>query len=105
MIKGASHLSTVGPAGRTVSVTPSGITYSRLGAGPKIILLHGWCLNRALWMYQEEALASSFEVICPDLPGFGASAGLDGPYVIKRFGDVLSALFDELRLESAHVGG
>jgi pimeloyl-ACP methyl ester carboxylesterase len=51
--------------------TSRGITYTQRGVGPAMILVHGWCLNRTLWTYHEESLASSgYHVISPDLPGF-----------------------------------
>jgi 3-oxoadipate enol-lactonase len=90
---------------RTVDVTASGLAYSRRGSGPTVLLLHGWCLNRALWMYQEVALSASFEVICPDLPGFGDSAGLAGPYTLERYADAVTTLIDELAINRVQVGG
>jgi pimeloyl-ACP methyl ester carboxylesterase len=47
-------------------------------------------------MYQEVALLERFRVICPDLPGFGDSADLAGPYDLQRYGAELAALLNEL---------
>jgi pimeloyl-ACP methyl ester carboxylesterase len=82
-----------------------GIAYRLLGSGAPIVLLHGWCLDRRMWMYQEEALAATHRVISPDLPGFGASRGLAGPYTLERYTDELAALLAELGLGGATVCG
>lgn len=45
-----------------------------LGA-PRIVLLHGVALTRAMWEPQIEALADEFRVTALDLPGHGTLAG------------------------------
>jgi pimeloyl-ACP methyl ester carboxylesterase len=91
---------------RTVIRTSSrGIVYGRRGDGRPVVLLHGWCLNRGLWTYAEEHLRHSQQVFTPDLPGFGASSGLGGPYILERYADELLAFLDELDLRDATVVG
>ena len=85
--------------------TASGIVYERRGTGRPIVLLHGWCLNRRLWTYTEEELAPHFEVVTPDLAGFGRSDGLAGPYALARYGDDVQALLAEAGLENAILAG
>jgi pimeloyl-ACP methyl ester carboxylesterase len=58
------------------------------------VLLQGWCLNRKLWIYEAERLLHRRQVLCPDLPGFGDSAGLAGPYQLDRFAAEVAALLD-----------
>jgi pimeloyl-ACP methyl ester carboxylesterase len=81
---------------RTVGTSARGIVYSDRGSGPTVVLLHGWCLNRRLWMYQEAALIENHRVICPDLPGFGDSSDLAGPYNLQRYGAELAEFLNEL---------
>ena len=51
-------------------------TYGREGA-PRVVLLHGWPLNRRIWSAVATELGKDgFHVLCPDLPGFGESAPL-----------------------------
>ena len=85
--------------------TSRGMRYERRGSGRPIIFLHGWCLERRLWLYAEEEFAREFEVITPDLPGFGASSGLAGPYTFHRFGQDIRALIDELALKDVVLVG
>jgi pimeloyl-ACP methyl ester carboxylesterase len=86
--------------------TSRGITYTQRGVGPAMILVHGWCLNRTLWTYHEESLASSgYHVISPDLPGFGDSRVLAGPYDLDRYVDELATFIQELGLDRVVVVG
>lgn len=85
--------------------TSAGIDYTVRGSGPPIVLLHGWCLNRALWSYQEEALRASHTVICPDLPGFGASTGALAPATFSGYGTALDDFLTELGLDGVGVAG
>lgn len=70
-----------------------GLSLQRRGSGRPIVFLHGWCLSRQVWMYAEETLASEFEVVTPDLAGFGRSDALNGPNTFERHaGDILDLL-------------
>jgi len=72
-----------------------GLSVQRFGSGRPVVFLHGWCLNRQLWMYAEEAIADEFEVITPDLAGFGRSDALAGPHTFERHaGDILGLLVE-----------
>ena len=54
---------------------PSGLAYDHAGQGGKpLLLLHGWPETRRIWERNVEPLAGAgFEVIAPDLRGFGDS--------------------------------
>src|SRR4029453_16838333 len=43
------------------------------GAGTPLVLLHAFPLARRMWAPQVEARAGSYQVIVPDLRGFGAA--------------------------------
>jgi pimeloyl-ACP methyl ester carboxylesterase len=47
------------------------------GSGPAIVLLHGPGEHAAKWLRVIPDLASTHHVIAPDLPGHGASAGIE----------------------------
>jgi haloacetate dehalogenase len=64
---------TMGVAGRTVALDAG-------GAGPPVLLLHGFPQTRHTWRRVAPQLTDRFSVICPDLPGYGDSERLgDGP--------------------------
>jgi pimeloyl-ACP methyl ester carboxylesterase len=54
---------------------PSGLAYNHAGQGGEpLLLLHGWPETRRIWERNVEPLAEAgFEVIAPDLRGFGDS--------------------------------
>jgi pimeloyl-ACP methyl ester carboxylesterase len=56
-------------------VPSSGLAYDHTGQGGKpLLLLHGWPETRRIWERNVEPLAAAgFEVIAPDLRGFGDS--------------------------------
>jgi haloacetate dehalogenase len=43
------------------------------GAGPPVLLLHGYPETHMMWARVAEGLAADFTVICPDLRGYGGS--------------------------------
>lgn len=83
------------------------LTYTAGGAGPTVILLHGFPLSRAIWDSQVRGLQGSFRVVTPDLPGLGLSPALpDGgePSMTAMAREVL-ALMDRLGVQKAAVAG
>ncbi|UFS72610.1 alpha/beta hydrolase [Geomonas sp. RF6] len=82
------------------------IAYDDRGAGPAVLLIHGFPLNRTMWQPQLEALSrAGYRVIAPDLRGFGESDAPEGGYSMDRFADDLVALLDALKIERAVVAG
>jgi len=81
------------------------------GSGPPVLLIHGFPLNRKMWRSQAMALvATGFQVITPDLRGFGQSsvgeedqAGSSGG--MDLLADDLVALLDHLEVEEVIVAG
>lgn len=51
----------------------NGMAYRRRGSGPTVVLLHGIPGQGRVWERVEESLGNSFDVITPDLLGFGES--------------------------------
>lgn len=68
----------------------------RAGAGRPVVLVHGYLGGSAQWPDQIAALAADHEVIAPDLPGFGAAAGLPGCDSIAAMADAVIACLDGL---------
>jgi pimeloyl-ACP methyl ester carboxylesterase len=85
-----------------------GIEYEVTGEGRPVILLHGFPDSGRVWRHQVPALAAAgFQVIVPDLRGYGKS---DKPGDVASYamplllGDVIGVL-DDLGAERAHVVG
>jgi pimeloyl-ACP methyl ester carboxylesterase len=43
------------------------------GQGPALLFLHGFCESGEMWRHLADSLSTQYRVLCPDLPGFGAS--------------------------------
>ncbi len=84
------------------------IHFESTGQGRPVVLLHGFPDSGRMWGAQVDALAASgFQVIVPDLRGYGSSgkpAGVEVYSLVHLAGDVLAVL-DHLGLERAHVVG
>jgi len=79
----------------------------RAGTEPAVLCVHGYCQSSAYWAPTLGRLALvDVRGLAPDLPGFGASASLPGPYTMEAYADGLAALLDARGLERvALVGG
>ncbi len=53
------------------------IAYQAGGAGPPLLLLHGFPQTRAMWARVAPEMAKTHRVICADLRGYGQSRGPD----------------------------
>jgi pimeloyl-ACP methyl ester carboxylesterase len=60
------------------------------------LLVHGWQGDRSVWDGVVAELGPGVRTIAVDLPGFGASSALAGPYNLDRFADELRALLESL---------
>ena len=58
-----------------------------------------------MWIYQEAMLSQGWMVISPDLPGFGRSSSLPGPFELDRYVEETRDLIDDLRLEKPIIAG
>jgi FkbH-like protein len=84
----------------------SELRYARIGHGPAVVLLHGLFGRKEHCYELATHLAPHYDVIIPDLPGFGLST--DYPSTSYRFDNVLAILnefFDSLALKTFHIGG
>jgi pimeloyl-ACP methyl ester carboxylesterase len=97
---------TTQPAAATAHTSRRGLHYVLAGTGPAVVLVHGWCLNRQVWMYLEQALvAGGRTVITPDLAGYGESAGLAPRTSLADHAGDVTDLLDELNVSRAVLAG
>ena len=74
------------------------------GAGPPVLLLHGFPQTHIAWRAVAPLLAERFRVVCPDLPGYGASAPA-ARYAKRTTAATMVALMRELGHERFAVVG
>lgn len=67
-----------------------------VGAGPPVLLVHGFPLDHTMWQGQIDALSRHYRVIAPDLRGFGRSGVTPGAVTMEQFADDLALLLDAL---------
>ncbi|HEX2790985.1 MAG TPA: alpha/beta hydrolase [Steroidobacteraceae bacterium] len=78
------------------------LRYRDEGAGPALLLVHGWTLDLEMWNSLAAALRATFRVIRVDRRGFGLSSGQ--PALQRDIAD-LDALWCHLALDGAALLG
>lgn len=90
-------------------VATNGIELSvhRAGSGAPLILLHGFPQNHRCWEKIAPRLAGRFDVIVPDLRGYGDSDAPEGveAYAKREMALDIVGLMDALGVERAHILG
>lgn len=81
--------------------------YESYGAGPTLLLLHGFTGNAQNWAFITEALKANHHLIAIDLPGHGRSAAPDtiAAYTMPSVATDITALLDHLDIARAHLLG
>lgn len=83
------------------------IHYVSAGAGPLVVLLHGFPQFWYVWRHHINALAKHFRVVVPDLRGYGST---DKPsevsaYNLSVLADDIEGLIQSLGYAKAHIVG
>ncbi len=82
------------------------LAWRRVGEGPPLLLVNGYAATSEDWDPGfVEALASSFEAICPDNRGVGGSEPGNGELTIDCMAGDLEAVLDALEIDRAVVVG
>lgn len=85
------------------------VHYVREGSGPPLVLLHGWPGFWWEWNKVIGPLAEGYDVIVPDLRGFGDSEKPDltdlAKYALERTTDDQALLLDALGIDKAYIVG
>jgi pimeloyl-ACP methyl ester carboxylesterase len=81
------------------------MAYERLGEGKPLMLIHGFPLDHSIWNQTVELLMGDFDMILPDLRGFGGSFTTDSACTMTDMADDLAALLDSMRVKSIALAG
>jgi len=94
-------------AGNMKKINFNGIelAYERQGKGTPLVLLHGYPLDHHLWDEVAPLLKDTFDLIIPDLRGFGASTTVETPYTMDDFASDIAGLLDQLGIQKAAIAG
>ena len=89
----------------TILVHGQRIAYLDVGAGPPIILIHGFGGSMWQWEYQQHALSQHFRVFTLDLPGAGVSDKPDIDYRPDEMLDFFVGFMDAVKTPQATLVG
>lgn len=78
-------------------------TYERSGKGKTIVLLHGWGDSSKGLQSVSAALAKQFEVITPDLPGFGGSQAPESPWGLDDYASFVQQFLKKLDISQVYA--
>jgi pimeloyl-ACP methyl ester carboxylesterase len=82
------------------------IAYERAGAGPPLLLLHGYVGDGpTLWRRQLDELCDEFTVVAWDAPGAGGSSDPPESFGMAGYADCLAGFVEGLGLRRPHVAG
>ena len=91
--------------GQYIDVNGARIFYQVAGRGTPLLLIHGFPLSGELYDGQLAGLSSQFEVITPDLRGFGKSTIPNANGSDETYAQDIIALMDHLGIQKAIIGG
>ena len=89
----------------SIAVNGINLAYSRRGKGAPVMLVHGFPLDSTSWNETALLLENKFDIILPDLRGFGKSTTVETQYTVSDMADDLAGLLDHLGIEKIAVAG
>jgi abhydrolase domain-containing protein 6 len=94
-------------ASLTAQVGNGTLSYSQVGNGRKVLLLHGLFADKEQWHSMMCRLSEAgYQAIAPDLPGYGNSNGFTlSDYALENQTTLLHKLMEKLRIKSFDLAG
>ena len=81
------------------------VNYELSGSGKTILLLHGWGDNHQTFKRLVSDLSAKFQVLAPDLPGFGASQAPPEPWNLDNYSLFVRDMLAKLELQPYAIIG
>ena len=81
------------------------LAYERRGRGTPLVLIHGYPLDHHLWDEVVPLLEDTFDIILPDLRGFGESRTVDSFYTMEDYASDIAGLLDHLGIQKTAIAG
>lgn len=89
----------------TIQVNDITLAFERRGKGTPLVLLHGYPLDHHIWDDLILYLENDFELILPDLRGFGESSINDSVPTMETFASDIAGLLEHLGIKDAAIAG
>lgn len=88
-----------------IKVNSIDLAYTRQGHGTPLVLLHGFPLDHSIWDNVTPLLENTFDLIIPDLRGFGESTTVDTSYTMDDLTSDIAGLLDHLGIKKTAIAG
>lgn len=81
------------------------VHYTVGGRGRTVVLIHGFLENQSMWETYAERLSTRYKVICPDLPGHGATDCFGYVHPMELMAESVKACMDAEKVRKAILVG
>ena len=105
MANGSHSMTEKSPQNLFIEINGLKISYQVAGEGETVVLLHGWGAESNSFTPIFEWLSPSYRVYALDLPGFGLSEPPLTGWNATDYARCLSAFFDKIGIDKAHLIG
>jgi abhydrolase domain-containing protein 6 len=107
VVDGATSTSDCTVATRSTPIGTGTLSYSQVGTGQPILLLHGLFASKEQWHSMSCQLAKAgYRAIAPDLPGYGNSTGFTlKDYTLEHQAALLHQFMEQLGIQSFQIAG
>ena len=90
----------------TLNIEGLNVSYKIAGEGPALLILHGWGSSSDSWVEIQDNLSKQgFQVIVPDLPGFGASIPPLNVWGVGEYKEFILKLTAKIGLKKFSLAG
>jgi len=89
-----------------IEINGKELSYKVAGTGKPLLIIHGWGASSNSWMgFVEEMVGKGFQLIIPDLPGFGKSPDPDNTWGSEDYSNFILELVKRLNLKDFYLLG
>lgn len=81
------------------------LAFDRRGKGTPLVLIHGYPLDHSIWGDVIPLLENDFDLIVPDVRGFGKSTTVETLYSMADIAADLAAILDSLGIKKTALAG
>lgn len=90
---------------QSINIAGRQIYFDVAGAGPPLLMFHGWTQTAEDWKPLLRGLESSYQVIYVDMPGHGRSGDLPENFSVQQTAQLMSEFVEVLQLRGARAIG
>jgi 3-oxoadipate enol-lactonase len=90
---------------KKIQINNFDLAFERRGRGAPLVLIHGYPLDHTIWSEVVPLLEDDFDLILPDLRGFGESGAVKSDYRVSDLASDIAGLLDHLKINQAIIAG